>query len=130
MNWTGGTLQRTKHANKGVVQKQKTHFARARTQLQQSLGTLAAPFRPDYLQDNNDCETGQCHPPFGSRSVRHTGHSARKRYETTRGHRAPSVQIARRLADQGSSQKTSSHFSQGRCAGGDDIGMWHCKDKR
>jgi hypothetical protein len=34
MNWTGGTLQRTKHANKGITQKQKAYFARARTHLQ------------------------------------------------------------------------------------------------
>ena len=75
MNWTGGTLQRTKNANKSVIQKQKAYFARARTQLQQGPATPATPFRPDYLNDEDDSELGHYLPSFGKDSAHHTGHS-------------------------------------------------------
>ncbi|KAF1918463.1 hypothetical protein BDU57DRAFT_200070 [Ampelomyces quisqualis] len=52
MNWTGGSLQRTKQANKGVVQKQKAYFAR-RTHLQNGRNTPAVPFKPDYFQNDD-----------------------------------------------------------------------------
>lgn len=74
MNWTGGSLQRSKQANKGVVQKQKAHFARARTQLQNAPNAPAASFRPGFFQDE-DASVGGRLPPPSSRSVRHTGHS-------------------------------------------------------
>jgi hypothetical protein len=52
MNWTGGSLQRTKHANKGVLQKQKAYFAKSRTHLQNDFPSAAVPFKPSYaLQD-------------------------------------------------------------------------------
>jgi hypothetical protein len=45
MNWTGGSLQRSKAANnKGIVKKQKAHFARARAHLHQGFKTPASPF--------------------------------------------------------------------------------------
>jgi hypothetical protein len=81
MNWTGGTLQRTKHANKGVVQKQKAYFARARTHLQNGSNPTIAPFRPSYLQNDDSFELAGRLPSFGSGSVRHTGHSARRHRE-------------------------------------------------
>lgn len=81
MNWTGGNLQRTKNANKGVLQKQKAFFVRARTQLQHSSGTPATPFRPDYLHDSEDPASDHHLPSLGSDSICHTGHSARKRRE-------------------------------------------------
>ena len=83
MNWTGGTLQRTKNANKGVVQKQKAYFARARTHLQNGSKSPVAPFRPSYFQNDNNFELVGYPPSFGSGSVRHTGHSARRRREAT-----------------------------------------------
>lgn len=83
MNWTGGTLQRTKHANKGVVQKQKAYFARARTHLQNGTNSPVAPFRPRYLQNDDSFELAGRLPAFGSGSVRHTGHSVRRHREAT-----------------------------------------------
>ncbi|KAF2822086.1 hypothetical protein CC86DRAFT_448494 [Ophiobolus disseminans] len=82
MNWTGGTLQRTKNANKGVVQRQKAHFARVRTYLQNGSNTSIAPFRPSYLQNDDSFELAGHLPSFGSGSVRHTGHSARHHRDT------------------------------------------------
>jgi hypothetical protein len=74
MNWTGGKLQRSKRANKGIAQIQKAHFARARTQLQKNPHSPPSPFRPNFSRDNADSLGGQV-PLFSSRSVRHTGHS-------------------------------------------------------
>lgn len=114
MNWTGGTLQRTKHANKGVMQKQKAYFARARTQLQQSAGTPAAPFRPEYLQEGDDCELVNHLPLLGSDSVRQTGHSVRKRREVDERHTSQTVHRSRREHDWRRSQDTRPHFAQGK----------------
>ena len=88
MNWTGGSLQRTKHVNKGVVQKQKAYFAKARTHLQNGSKSPGAPFRPTYLQRDSIFELAGHLPAFGSDSVRHLGHSARRRHDTTQ--RSPS----------------------------------------
>lgn len=104
MNWTGGTLQRTKHANKGVIQKQKAHFARARAQQQHSPGTAAAPFRPEYLQGGDDYEFGQRFPP---------GHSARRRREEEAPH-SPRTQKPRHMFGRSTSQGRSLHFLQSR----------------
>jgi hypothetical protein len=82
MNWTGGSLQRTKQANKGVLQQQKAYFARAQTQLQNTTNSSAAPFRPSYLQDNENSGLWTM-TPFGSGSVRHTGHAAKRPSERT-----------------------------------------------
>ncbi|KAF3033472.1 hypothetical protein E8E11_003068 [Didymella keratinophila] len=113
MNWTGGTLQRTKHANKGVIQKQKAHFARARTQLQHSPGTPAAPFRPDFLQGSDTYDLGQRLPAFSTGSVRRTGHSARKHREEGNYH-SPTTQKPRHTHGHSNSQGRSPHFSQSR----------------
>jgi hypothetical protein len=56
MNWTGGSLQRTKIANKGVTQKQKAYFARARMHLQNGPTSPAAPFQPSYLRNDDRVE--------------------------------------------------------------------------
>ncbi|KAH7092137.1 hypothetical protein FB567DRAFT_231599 [Paraphoma chrysanthemicola] len=85
MNWTGGTLQRTKHANKGVIQKQKAYFARARTHLQNGAESPDVPFRPSYLQNYDSFELAGHLPLLGSGSVRHTGHSVTQRRDS--GHR-------------------------------------------
>ncbi|KAH7380482.1 hypothetical protein DE146DRAFT_793699 [Phaeosphaeria sp. MPI-PUGE-AT-0046c] len=54
MNWTGGSLQRTKNANKGVLQKQKAYFARSHTHPQNDPGSNAIAFKPSYaLQDKS-----------------------------------------------------------------------------
>lgn len=123
MNWIGGTLQRTKHANKGVIQKQRAYFARARTQLKQSPGTPAVPFRPDYLLDGDGHELGHYLPTFGSGSVRHTGHLARKRREVERAHPSSAIQKSQRLIEPRKSQETSLHFLQGRRNSAADNGM-------
>ncbi|XPT01678.1 hypothetical protein M3J09_010808 [Ascochyta lentis] len=104
MNWTGGSLQRTKNAHKGVVQRQKAHFARARTQLQQSPGAPIMPFRPDYLVDGDGRESGHHLSPFGS-SIRHTGHSPRRHRERDERDISSIPRSSRHL------QETNPHFS-------------------
>jgi len=81
MNWTGGSLQRTKQANKGVLQKQKAFFARTRTHLQNGPKSPAAPFRPTYLQNDDSLELAGHLPALGSSSVRHIGQSAWHHHE-------------------------------------------------
>lgn len=55
MNWTGGRLQRhSRNAAKGSLGRQKAHFAKARTQLQNGPGENTHPFRPDYLDKDGD----------------------------------------------------------------------------
>ncbi|KAF2122931.1 hypothetical protein BDV96DRAFT_593414 [Lophiotrema nucula] len=77
MNWTGGRLQRhSRNANKGVLQKQKAFFAKARTQLQNGKSNLTAPFRPSYFQDD-DAVLGNQLPGFGLGTTRRTGHPRR-----------------------------------------------------
>ncbi|KAH8722542.1 hypothetical protein GQ44DRAFT_761665 [Phaeosphaeriaceae sp. PMI808] len=80
MNWTGGSLQRTKHANKGIAQKQKDFFARARTHLQNGTKPPVKPFRPSYLQNDNSFRLIE--HPFGS------GHVCRNKQSTKRYHEA------------------------------------------
>jgi hypothetical protein len=81
MNWTGGSLQRTKQANKGVLQKQKAYFARTRTHLQNGPKSPTAPFRPTYLQNDDSFELAGHLPALGSSSVRHTRQSAWHHHE-------------------------------------------------
>ena len=101
MNWTGGSLQRTKKANTGVVQQQRAYFAKARTHFQMATNSPAAPGFPNYLRKSEDAGFLGI-PLFGSGSVRHTGHSATLRggrrvpelppndaCPTTRYHREP-----------------------------------------
>ncbi|CAI6332275.1 unnamed protein product [Periconia digitata] len=52
MNWTGGSLQRLRNTNKGTVQKQKAHFARARTRLQSGPRRSSPPVPPSYISNN------------------------------------------------------------------------------
>jgi len=74
MNWTGGKLQRSKQASKGITQIQKAHFARARTQLQNNSNALTSPFRPNFFPADEDLLGGQL-PSFTSRPIRNTGRS-------------------------------------------------------
>jgi hypothetical protein len=89
MNWTGGSLQRTKHASKGIVQKQKAHFARARTHHQGGAKSPAVPFRPSYLGFDNSFELSSHLPSYEKGSVRHTGHTARRRHAPTQRVHSP-----------------------------------------
>ncbi|KAF1849426.1 uncharacterized protein K460DRAFT_354276 [Cucurbitaria berberidis CBS 394.84] len=84
MNWTGGSLQRTKNANKGVLQRQKAYFARARTHLQSASNSPTTPFRPSYLGDNDSFDFMEQIPTLGSGVVQHAGHPARGRGERLR----------------------------------------------
>jgi hypothetical protein len=80
MNWTGGRLKRSKDANKGIIQKQKAHFARARTRLQHSTPASTPAFPSDLFCD----ESVSQHPQLllsRARAARPTGHS-----RTLRGH--------------------------------------------
>ncbi|KAH7068188.1 hypothetical protein BKA63DRAFT_478566 [Paraphoma chrysanthemicola] len=107
MNWTGGTLQRTKHANKGVVQKQKAHFARARTHLQNGAKSPDVPFRPSYLQNDDSFELAGRLPLLVSGSVRHTGHSVRQQHDS--GHRKGSP--GGELQESGLSKESNATFA-------------------
>lgn len=72
MNWTGGQLQRnSKNAVKGTLQKQKQHFARVRTQLQNGTKSGSVPFCPSFLYETEG-EIGNCLQSFGS--FRHKTH--------------------------------------------------------
>jgi hypothetical protein len=74
MNWTGGKLQRSKQANKGIAQIQKAHFARARTQLQNNSNALTTPLPSSFFREAEDTLGSQL-PPCTARTVRHVGHS-------------------------------------------------------
>jgi hypothetical protein len=89
MNWTGGSLQRTTKANKGVLQQQKAYFAKARIHLQHTSNSPVAPFRPSYLRDNEESDLKGGMLAFGSGSVWHTGHSVKRRDERTQREASP-----------------------------------------
>lgn len=115
MNWTGGTLQRTKNANKSIIQKQKAYFARARTQLQQSPATPATPFRPDYLNDGNDEGDSEFrHHLSSSRkdSTHHAGYSATKLLELDRCSASPTARRSRREHSSRKSHHEGPHSTQ------------------
>lgn len=82
MNWTGGKLQRhSKNVGNGVANRQKQHFAKVRTQLQNGTTSLACPgtipFRPSFIQDDH-VNLGGNLPQFGVGSSRHARHSKRR----------------------------------------------------
>lgn len=109
MNWTGGSLQRTKHANKGVLQKQKAYFARARTKLQQGPNSSTAPFRPDFLRDSDRSDLGHRVASSPSGALRHAGYSIGKRAE--RGRSFPFIVEKRQgEGDRGTPQEASIYF--------------------
>jgi hypothetical protein len=88
MNWTGDSLQRTKKANKGVLQQQKTYFAKARTQLHNPTNSHVAFLRPNCLHNND--ESGLWGViPFGSGSVWPPGHRAKHPSERTQREPTP-----------------------------------------
>ncbi|USP78141.1 uncharacterized protein yc1106_05415 [Curvularia clavata] len=68
MNWTGGSLQRTKKANAGMLQQQKAYFAKARASTQSTPRMPVAPFCPSFLRDDDKLGPGGL-PSFGSYSV-------------------------------------------------------------
>jgi hypothetical protein len=79
MNWTGGRLQRhQKNAGGGVASRQKQHFAKVRSQLQNGSRPGHVPFRPSFLQEDY-LTLGGILPPFSERSSRHVGHSKKHR---------------------------------------------------
>ncbi|KAF2140736.1 uncharacterized protein K452DRAFT_50648 [Aplosporella prunicola CBS 121167] len=58
MNWTGGRLQRHSGNKGGLTKRQKQHFAKARTQLQNSTHRpSSSPFRPIFLQPGGIAES-------------------------------------------------------------------------
>ncbi|KAH6625351.1 hypothetical protein C7974DRAFT_199539 [Boeremia exigua] len=116
MNWTGGTLQRTRHANKGVIQKQKAYFARARAKLQQSPEAATTPFHPEFLQDGGVYGLGRRISSSASGSVSHARHSARKRRVRDEHHNSPTARGWRRANDL-RLQGASPHFEQDRYRG-------------
>lgn len=113
MNWTGGSLQRTKYTNKGVIQKQKAYFAKARTQLQQSPGVPTAPFQPDYLQDNDDRGLGHQVSSFGSGLVRQISDSRKESHRLGNCGTTPRTRRLRRDNELRPSENISPHLSQG-----------------
>ncbi|EUC51111.1 hypothetical protein COCMIDRAFT_80024 [Bipolaris oryzae ATCC 44560] len=77
MNWTGGSLQRTKKANSGMLQRQRAYFAKARTNLHNIPQTPIAPFCPSYLRDNSKSDS-LAFPSFELISDRHLDGPKRK----------------------------------------------------
>ncbi|KAF2851785.1 hypothetical protein T440DRAFT_394426 [Plenodomus tracheiphilus IPT5] len=75
MNWTGGSLQRTRKSKDGVIQQQKAYFARARTQLQDVAHSPAAPFQPNFLHPNGISDMMGQPCSSGTGAVHHTGHA-------------------------------------------------------
>jgi hypothetical protein len=94
MNWTGGSLQRTKKVNKGILQKQKAYFAQARTHLQNGTKPSAAPFRPSYSENDNRSGLVRHLQFCGSGPTRHDGHSVHRRHEQTLSVHMPDRQAA------------------------------------
>lgn len=77
MNWTGGRLQRhSRNAGSGAINRQKQHFAKVRTQLQNGSAQHTTPFRPSFLQEV-DVSLGRKLPPFRDRSSGRVGYSKR-----------------------------------------------------
>lgn len=108
MNWTGGTLQRTKHANKGVMQKQRAYFARARTELQQSPSTQSTPFRPEYYHNNDGRDVGD---PFVEGTARLPRDSAGMRHSNDAHCPSPKAQRERWMKRERKAQKTEPRIS-------------------
>jgi hypothetical protein len=108
MNWTGGKLQRSKQANKGIVQIQKAHFARARarTQLPDNSHGLTSPFHLRSFGDD-EAELGGQLASFTYRSVRHTGHNGTLQQRRDRTASAPSQHGSPRQAHE--TTQTSPH---------------------
>jgi hypothetical protein len=119
MNWTGGSLQRTKKANQGTVQKQKAFFSRARTQPEKASNLSVTQFRPSYLQDDETFEVTARMPPFGSGSVRHAGHSARSRREVVERMASPEEEKRESGPNVRSQHKVASHRMARRAHFGD-----------
>jgi len=116
MNWTGGSLRRTKKANSATLQRQKAYFAEARTNLQNARQTLAAPFRPSYLR-GKDSTVFLAGPSPGAASVRGGGHAEECGEEASRQERSPDNKwctIGGREASphQSSSRRVARHLVQ------------------
>lgn len=76
MNWTGGRLQRSKNANRGIVQKQKAHFARARVPIQNDTAARTSPSRNDLVRiEKGHAISISQPPPSNAHASRHTGDS-------------------------------------------------------
>lgn len=76
MNWTGGRLQRSRAANKGVIQRQKAHFARAKAQLQDSASTDTSPHRPSFFRDERVSQHHKLPKLSSPHNSRHAGQIA------------------------------------------------------
>lgn len=99
MNWTGGRLQRHSKQGSSALNRQKQHFAKVRTALQNGSLQHYPPFKPSFLRDDDGVLGGHL-PPFGDRSTRHVGHpksrqKALEEYDSV----AP---VAKRLSSLGS----------------------------
>lgn len=94
MNWTGGSLQRTKNARKGVRQAQKAYFARVRTNLQNEAYSPGAPFRPSELREDEKFGGAANALSLENPSVNRAGHLSQAQYRSATQrdstHRTPS----------------------------------------
>jgi len=94
MNWTGGSLQRSKKANKGTLQKQRAHFARARARLQDGpdrhrASNSLSPLHPGFFRDVDTEGPRSTLRSFSSRSVRHAGRSKTLKGRSSRATASP-----------------------------------------
>ncbi|KAF2686768.1 hypothetical protein K458DRAFT_402328 [Lentithecium fluviatile CBS 122367] len=127
MNWTGGRLQRFKQANNGIVQKQKAHFTRARTLLENNSSSLTSPFHPSFFRDDESELSGWL-PPFSSRTVRHTGHSKTFQERHSRAVHVPSRHGSRE--DEPTQTSTSRPREQNRAPAYGSAASGEAKRKR
>lgn len=84
MNWTGGSLQRTRKANGGIIQQQKAYFARARAHLQNVTNLPTTPFRPSYLNASREDGLPGQEASLATRSLRHKGQTSKPRRQDLR----------------------------------------------
>lgn len=78
MNWTGGSLQRTKHAKGGISHQQKAYFARARTHPEHEIRIPVTHFRPSWLQNTASLTSVDAHALFEGDSVKIARHPVRQ----------------------------------------------------
>ncbi|KAF1983951.1 hypothetical protein K402DRAFT_152598 [Aulographum hederae CBS 113979] len=75
MNWTGGKLQlHSRKSDKSVIDRQRQHFAKARTKLRNGSSPSVPLFKPSFLRDNCGTLNRSVATSCGA-SQRETGHS-------------------------------------------------------
>jgi hypothetical protein len=112
MNWTGGrlpTARQSRTSRKAILNKQKQHFAKVRTQLQNGSSPRTMPFRPNFLIGDSSAFGGAIipfhrHSGGNTRRSKHQPIRLGERQETAR-HPGPFRQAAEDLPTQDSQSR-------------------------